>query len=266
MPDPRPHRREVAEAFGRAAHSYDSSAVVQREICRHLARLAAPYPLAAAVDGAIVDAGCGTGHMLPELAAAHPQRLLVALDLALPMLARCRERAAGQHLVAGDLHALPLAAGSVAGVWSSLSLQWCTPQRALDELARCLAPGGMAWLSTLGPDTFWEFGAAFAGIDDADHVLECRSAGHWAAAAREAGFELLVRDTRRFRARAGDLRQLMRGIKAIGAQGVGPGRRRALLGKGAWRTVVERFERFRDAEGLVGATYDGIFLILRKPA
>ena len=49
---------------------------------------------------AILDAGCGTGEALPELAARYPQARRVALDVALPMLAAARARTrAGRSLL-----------------------------------------------------------------------------------------------------------------------------------------------------------------------
>lgn len=263
MTEHRPDRREVAETFGRAALTYDDCATVQREVCQHLAVLAAGYPLQGPA-GAILDAGCGTGSALGLLAERYPQHLLLALDLAAPMLARCAPIDAGQRCLRGDIAALPLAGDSLAAVWSSLSLQWCDPRRALGEIGRCLRPGGLAWVATLGPETFVELRYAFAQVDHSEHVLECHPPALWSDAARLGGLELLAVERRRFTARAPDLRGLLRDIKAIGAQGIGPGRRRALLGKDAWRTVVDRYERFRDAKGMVGATYDAIFLMLRK--
>ena len=213
----------------------------------------------------MLDAGCGTGNSLPALAAAHPGRPLLALDLAAPMLARSRGIDAGQCCLQGDVQSLPLADASLAAVWSSLSLQWCDPALALAEIGRCLRPGGMAWLATLGPDTFYELRHAFAGIDRADHVLDCPAPEAWRAAVAAAGLELRAEQRCRLAAKAPDLRTLLRDIKAIGAQGIGPGRRRALLGKRAWQTVVSRYEAYRDSDGQLQACYDTLFLVLRKP-
>ena len=47
----------------------------------------------------------------------------------------------GNHWLVGDAEALPLAAGSVDLVYSSLALQWChRPELLFAELARVLRP------------------------------------------------------------------------------------------------------------------------------
>ncbi len=84
-PDPRAVRR----AFGRAAATYDEAAVLQREVG---ARMAERLDVVKLAPDAILDAGCGTGEALAELALRYPRARRVALDLALPMLEAARTR------------------------------------------------------------------------------------------------------------------------------------------------------------------------------
>ena len=261
LPPPDPSRRRVAARFGRAAAGYDEAATLQRRVCDRLSLLALDHPPPA---GAIVDAGCGTGHWLPALRRAFGERLLVAADLALPMLAQLRRSQPDQPCVAADLHALPLAEESAAGIWSSLCLQWCRPDASLMELARVLRPGGVLWLSTLGPGTFSELRTAFAGIDEARHVLDFVPPERLDAAVARAGLSVLARDRRRHVACAPDLAGLLRAIKAVGAQEVGDNRRQGLLGRQAWRTVERRYEAYRRTDGLLEVGYDALYLVLRK--
>ena len=59
--------------------------------------------------------------------------------------------------VCADAYALPLAAGSVDLVYSSLMLQWCDrPDRVFDQLARVLKPAGVFVFASFGPDTLHE--------------------------------------------------------------------------------------------------------------
>lgn len=260
------HKRAVRQAFNRAADSYDGAAAIQREICHALAALLDRHPPIGPV-ASILDAGCGTGYGLGLLAHRFPEARRVALDFAPAMLSRipAAQAAEGPHLpVCADLEALPLAAASMDAAWSSLTLQWCDPARALSELARVLRPGAPAWLATLGPNTLWELRDAFSAIDSAQHVIHFHAAGHWRQAASEAGFSVLEADTRPMHAVAPDLRQLLRDIKAIGAHSVGPERRRQPLGRGAWRTLEARYEQHRRPDRLLPATYDVIFLALNK--
>jgi malonyl-CoA O-methyltransferase len=286
------HKRAVRQAFERAAETYDSAAAVQREACARLGAFAAPFaarlaarlavPLDAPFDtalaadigrplGVAVDAGCGTGYGLAEMAALCPGLPRIGLDLAPAMLVRARRRAAagapGDELpvVCGDLEHLPLATASVAFLWSSLALQWCAPEIALGEIGRVLQPGGLAVIATLGPDTLHELEAAFAAIDAAAHRIAFHSAQAWAEHGRAARLTPLAVAQVRLHARAPDLRRLLRDIKTIGASTVGGGRRRTPLGREAWRRLEQRYEAHRGADGLLHATYDLILLALRKP-
>jgi len=290
-----PNKRTVREAFNRAASSYDSAAAVQRAACAALARFAAPYRPAGSLTR-VLDAGCGTGHALALLGERFPVATLLALDFAPAMLARLVVACAGgvppgdtartavhdagsdvastcgfaQPACAavplcGDLEALPLADASIDLVWSSLALQWCDPVRAFAEFARVLRPGGAAWLATLGPGTLHELRDAFAAVDDAEHVITFHPPGHWLASAADAGLAVRAHETCTVYALADDLRSLLADIKAIGAHSVGAGRRRAPLGKAAWRTLQARYERHRRSDGLLPASYDVILLALARP-
>lgn len=260
MNDPR-GRKRVATRFGRAAGSYDDAASVQRAICEDLSLLARIHPPSI---GPILEAGCGTGHWLPRLSQAHPDRALIAMDLAEPMLARLRANMPAQAALAGDIHRMPLRSAAFGAIWSSLCLQWCDPAAAMREFARVLAPGGVLWLATLGPDTFGELRSAFGGIDTSRHVLDCAPPEAIEAAADAAGLTLLERRRQHKAARAPTLRALLQGVKAIGAQGVGAGRRRGLLGRQAWREVQARYETYRAADGMLPLSYDALLMIFRK--
>jgi len=262
MTEPVDARRQVRAAFARAARTYDAAAAVQREICADLLALARLHPPARA--GRFVDLGCGTGRgSLPTLDWLQPAEA-IAVDFAHAMLVQCDPLRWPQRLCA-DLQALPLPDASVDCAWSSLAMQWCDPARSLAELARLLRPGATAWIATLGPNTLSELRDAFAGIDTARHVIGFHPASHWAQQAQAAGLGCLAVDSRATAATAPTLRALLKDIKAIGAHEVGQGRRRAPLGKAAWRALEAGYERHRRADGLLPATYDVILLALRKP-
>lgn len=265
MTDRRRHKQQVRKAFDSAADSYDRAAAVQREVCHRLATLAAATPPSGSVSR-ILDAGCGTGFGLDQIARAHPASHIVALDFAPGMLARLRQNrpAAAASLVCADLEALPLAAGSLDAVWSSLALQWCDPELALAQIARALRPGGVAWIATLGPATLWELREAFAHVDEASHVIRFHPPSYWIAAAENAGLSPVAQDLEPAYALAPDLRGLLRDIKAIGAHSVGEQRRRKPLGRVAWRTLEAAYDAHRRPDGQLPATYDLILLALKK--
>ena len=155
--------RQVRRNFARAASTYDSVAVLQREIAsRMLERLDDIK-----VDPArILDIGCGTGATLTPLSERYPKAQVIGLDASEAMLCAGRGprsrwrwlmprmRGIGAPLLAADAGALPLKAGSSHFVWSNLMLHWLAdPRTALREMHRVLAVDGLLMFSTFGPHT-----------------------------------------------------------------------------------------------------------------
>lgn len=255
-------KRAVRKAFDGAAQSYDGAASVQREVCDHLAALARAHGLHDA-QGLLLDIGCGTGFGIHCLAAHAPDAARIALDFAPAMLRRLPADPGATALCA-DLEAMPIQANCMDGVWSSLALQWSTPERAFAEIARVLKPGGRAWLATLGPATFDELRRAFQRVDDARHVIDFHLPAVWAKAATAAGLGVTEIQQKRCHAWNKSLRGLLQDIRAIGAHSLGDTPRKP-LSRQQWRTLEAAYEGYRQANGLLPATYDLILLALKKP-
>ncbi|MGQ0712076.1 MAG: malonyl-ACP O-methyltransferase BioC [Rhodoferax sp.] len=254
---PRADRLQVRHAFDAAATGYDGAAQVQRAVCEALlAQLQAQCPQWA--PQCALDAGCGTGYGAQLLHRAYPAAQLLRLDFAPAMLAH---PAPGAPLC-GDLEALPLADASLDLFWSSMAVQWCDLGRTLAEARRVLHPGGVLALSTLGPQTFAEIGAAFAQVDAHPHVITFLPPDAVQAQAQQAGLQVLALRRSRHSAWYPDLRSLLRAIKGVGAHTV-PGRRSGLLGRHAWQQVQAAYESLRTSQGLP-AHYDVITLLARR--
>ena len=256
MPTP-PARQRVRESFERAAASYDDAAVLQRQICDSLLERLATRTAPASV----LDAGCGTGYGARLLRARWPEAVLVAVDFAPAMLALARLDA--DLCLAGDIEALPCTDASFNVWWSNLTVQWCDAQLVFREAWRVLRPGGQIALSTLGPATFAELRAAFAGVDRHRHTLSFSELAAVEQALTDAGFShvRLYRETMRLH--YPDLKTLLRAVKDIGANSVGEGARSGLLGRAAWQRVQAAYEEFRTNAGLP-ASYDVILAYARK--
>ena len=103
----------------------------------------------------LVDAGTGTGALLPVLAPA--ARRLIGIDRSGEMLAEAGRRVAtenlpGVSLVRADLEALPLADAGVDGVCSLFALHHAArPESVIAELARVVRSGGSVVLCDLVP-------------------------------------------------------------------------------------------------------------------
>ncbi len=104
----------------------------------------------AAVDGPVVDAGCGPGHVTGYLAAAGAE--VTGIDLTPEMVEQARVRYPGTHFEVGDLRRLmrPTTAAGWSAVLAWYSLIHLAPSElpdALGALTRPLAEGGLLVLA-----------------------------------------------------------------------------------------------------------------------
>lgn len=110
-----------------------------RALHRRLEAALAPVP----GPGPVLDAGCGTGGMLAELAAHRPDLTLRGLEYDSAAAARARAKS-GAEVTRGSVNAMPFAASSFAAVCSAdvLCHAAVEPAAALAEFHRVLRPGG----------------------------------------------------------------------------------------------------------------------------
>lgn len=253
-------KRKVAQAFSRAAQSYDSVAQLQRDIADQLMNWLPPQ-----VEGNLLDLGCGTGYAAPHLRERYPQSPLLHLDLAHGMLSFAREQrpVPEAHYLCGDAEQLPLADASVNLVWSSLAVQWCEqPERLLAELARVLRPGGRCLLATLGPETLHELKRAWAAVDDDVHVNSFIPLQQLLQ--HNLGLKLVRCETERRVLRYNRLQELMQELKALGAHNVNSRREQGLSSRQRLVRLLEAYEQQRQTDGSLPATYEVYYLELLK--
>lgn len=90
----------------------------------------------------ILEVGCGTGAVLPELG-DHPLTNIHGLDIRRDYLQLAQENAPGAHLTQGDAHHLPYAAGSFEATCCHFLLLWVPdPLGVVSEMKRVTQPGG----------------------------------------------------------------------------------------------------------------------------
>jgi malonyl-CoA O-methyltransferase len=266
--------RQVRRAFSRAAHHYDDAAALQREVGARLLESLDYFDERAQREAqggkprspqVVLDVGCGPGHATAEMQKRWPKALVIALDLALPMLQESKRNAGGwrpfkqrpQPLCA-DARALPLADGSVDVLFSNLCLQWVEDLPAVFAgFRRVLKPDGLMVLSTFGPDALWELREAFSHADSAPHVSPFASIAQFGDALIAAGFKDPVLDRDEFRLQHDSLAHLMRELRTLGATNALSTRRRSLTGRARFARAAQAYEPLR-REGGLPATWEVI--------
>ncbi|EEG07866.1 malonyl-ACP O-methyltransferase BioC [Pseudogulbenkiania ferrooxidans] len=262
-------KSRVRAAFERAAPSYDSAAVLQREVSD---RMAARLDYIKFSPKVILDAGSGTGYGAAELRRRYPEARVIELDLATTMLQASREKQqAGGGLLGklfkraqpwqlcADVECLPLADASVDMIWSNLAIQWVNiPDGVFAEFQRVLKPEGMLMFSTLGPDTLFELRQSFAGVDGATHVNQFIDMHDLGDALLKSGFAEPVMDMDKIVLTYPRVRDVMQDLKAIGAHNATAGRGRGLMGKHSWQKVEAAYE-LRRQDGALPATYEVVY-------
>ena len=260
-------KRRLRRDFSQAAHSYDAAAVVQRTICERTLERVDMLKLA---PGFILDVGVGTGQSLAGLCARFSDSTIIACDIALPMLKQCRRRhQCTDILVCNDAEQLPFKDGSIDLIFSTSTFQWCADVNSvLSECGRVLSDDGALIFSTFGPDTLWQLHNSWAQVDEFDHVHEFIDMHHIGDALLANRFSDPVVDMEAIHVQYASLRQLLVDLKDTGSRGkfsvttakVSSG----LMGKGKYRSLEKAYERYRQEDGMLPASYEVIYGYARK--
>ncbi len=255
-------KRWLRAAFERAATRYDEVAVLQREVAD---RLLERLDLVKLAPERVVDVGAGTGHCSNALSQRYKHSQVIALDIAPAMLRQARGRLSAwtrwrgrQRFVCGDAEALPLADGTCDLLFSNLTLQWCNDlDGVFREFRRVLKPGGLLMFSTFGPDTLKELRESWQAADDGyRHVNTFIDMHDIGDALVRAQLSTPVMDMEYFTLTYPQVQGLMHDLKAMGAHNVNRSRAHGLTGKGRLQAMQRAYERHRDADGLLPATYE----------
>lgn len=194
----------VASRFNKAAWHYDQFAQVQHEIAnvglglyeKHCNFSTTSLDEAAtyvALESqtkldTIVDIGCGTAKAAARL--SKMANRVVGIDIAHEMLLNA---SSSENLnksttdsdqqclfVNADMDNLPLKTESVGGVYSSMALQWCkSPQQALQEINRVLAPNGKALIAIMVGESFNSLHKAWHLINKPSRINKFYESCEW---------------------------------------------------------------------------------------
>ncbi len=250
-------KAKIRQSFAAASLTYDGAAELQRTVGTELL---------AAIDienltGTFLDLGCGTGFLTAGLLAR--ARTIIALDIALSMLQVTRKKLLGVPNVAyicADAEQLPLAGHIVDGVFSNLALQWSINLEAVcTDIKRVLKPGGRLVFSIFGPRTLQELKAAWAEVDDFNHVNEFYSEQQLLHSLRLAGYADIKVETRVYQSNYDSVLALMKELKHLGAHNVLAGRNKSITTRATLQRMIAAYEQHRTG-GLIAATFEVIII------
>jgi len=160
---------------------------------------------------------------------------------------------------------MPIQTSSQDLVWSNLALQWCNDlDAAFAEMNRVLCPEGLLMFSTFGPDTLRELRQS-ASNDGHTHVSRFIDMHDIGDALIRAGFSAPVMDVEYFTLTYDDAIAVMHDLKAIGAHNATQGRPQGLRGRTFLQSLSVQYERFRQADGKLPATYEVVYGHAWKP-
>ncbi|WP_434339166.1 malonyl-ACP O-methyltransferase BioC [Motilimonas cestriensis] len=254
------HKQLLANAFSKAAHSYDDVAELQRNTGHQLLAQLAPVVTAKSSQcGAApiwLDLGSGTGYFTQLLSESSAQ--VYGVDIAFGMLKHAKaHRNPNIHWLNGDAEALPLASNSVDLVFSTLALQWCDDlSRAIKEIHRVLKPGGRLGFTTLVSGSLNELKQAWRAVDTKQHVNGFLPLSAIEASTQAAPFSQVDLQVRPEVLRYDTPLKLLKDLKGIGANYVQAQRASSGLGgKQKLLKMSQGYEVFRTQDGLYPATY-----------
>ena len=164
-------RSETRRFFNRVAPDWET---MRRELLGRFDLSSAILELLPRNVGPSGDLGCGTGGLLPNIAARSGKA--IGVDNSQSMLDIARARFAAEpdiELRMGELEHLPLRDGELASAVMNLSLHYLSqPEQAVVEAARVLAPGGVLIIADFGrhdrEDLRQRYGDRWLGFDEAD--------------------------------------------------------------------------------------------------
>lgn len=246
--------------FERAADTYDSAAVLQREIAK---RMGQRLDYMKQQPQRVLDVGCGTGYITEDVLKRYPKAEIIALDLAHNMAQKTAKLGGWRRkpkAVCADAEALPFSDNSIDMLLSSLMLQWSNDLPAVfTGFHRVLAPNGLLLFSTFGPQTLMEIRESWSKVDAQPHTSQFPDMHEIGDALLQAGFQDPVTDMEMITMTYSSVRQLMRDIKRIGASNTASERSKGLMGKAKLAAFEAAYEDYKTEDGLYPASWEIIY-------
>ncbi|MCF6179278.1 MAG: malonyl-ACP O-methyltransferase BioC [Geopsychrobacter sp.] len=252
---------QIQRNFSRHAAEYDRYALVQQAVAKKLLQRLPE----SAVQGRTLEVGCGTGILSRKFLHQYPQADLVLSDLAHGMSCRVAD-VFDQYVVDADAASLPFQDQCFDLVLSSSVYQWVDHLvQGFAELQRVLRPKGQVVMALFGERTLYELrhchteavatgishSQGFPGISQVEEAL--------------AGlFDIDIMESRLEVEWHPGVPQLLRSLKAIGAQNASRNRPGGLASRRTMQRMYESYKACFGRDGQIPATYEVIYLRLLR--
>lgn len=255
-------KHRIQKHFDAKAICYESSAVLQRNVCKELLQR---LDLTSLKPSVVLDAGCGTGWGTRDLLKKYKKAKIISLDLSPQMLRQTKSKGGWfrkPELICADAEDIPLENESVDLVFSNLMLQWCDYKKVFAEFKRVLKPEGLLMFSTFGPDTLKELKQSWAQVDDHAHVNDFTDMHDLGDELIYAGLAEPVMDMDLLTLTYKDVISVMNDLKAIGANTILKNQQQSaelgLVTPAKLKRVIAYYEQFR-SQGIVPASYEVVY-------
>ncbi len=255
----------------------DSSQFLRREIS---SRMFERLSLIKIQPERILDAGCGEGDDLNQLAQTFAAAKLLGVDISPAMLRVARNRnqvsfsflrnvvrlaklnllkTSSVELACADFGELPLPPTIVNMLWSNLSLHWHPqPHRVIREWARVLRTEGLLMFSVFGPDTFLQLREAYSSLGLRPPILPFVDLHDYGDMLVEAGFADPVMDMEKLNITYSSADKLLADVRALGGNPLLE-RRTGLVGRQRWNDVRQALEQQKGTDEQISLTVEVIY-------
>ena len=255
-------KSRIQKHFDAKALCYESSAVLQRNVCKELLQR---LDLTSIKPSVILDVGCGTGWGTQDLLKKYKKAKVLSLDLSPEMLKQTKSKGGWLRkptLICADAEEIPLQDESVDLIFSSLMLQWCDYKKVFAEFKRLLKPDGLLMFSTFGPDTLKELKKSWEQVDSHAHVNDFTDMHDLGDELIQAGLSEPVMDMDLLTLTYQDAMSVMVDLKSIGANTILKNQKKVaeqgLVTPGKLKKVISHYEQYRK-NGVIPASYEVVY-------
>lgn len=213
----------------------------------------------------VVDLGSGTGFSLPQLSEITASKQVIALDLSQAML-NAIPKSCKALPVAADFDDLPLAESAADVIFSSMSMQWSNnPKQLMRSLARVVKPNGLLAVSTLLEGSLSEIDIAWQKTDGSKRSLTHPSFDQWQSWVESMAIPLSFEQRQELQYFS-TVKQLLKSVRAIGANDHRQDREKAFLGKRNYQAFLDALSStaWDESTRSFKLSYSVLYAVLRK--